>query len=183
MTFQRVLHLEEDQLFKALVDEHDLSQSQRDHLLNCPKCRKNMEIIERELSRLGQMAERFSPSPKTKISLPLEKPQRSFWWSWQTKTAMAAAVAVLFVGIVGIPALFKLMQGTGENIYTKEMLEAEEFMAEVSMLSENALPPEYLDMTGETDEEPGDGFMEFISPMVEDESWSYDSEKKGGTLC
>ena len=183
MTSQKDLHLEEDQLLKAVVDETDLSQSQRDHLLICRQCREGREKIEEDLTRLGQMTERFSPSPKRKVTLPAEKPQRSFWWSWQTKTALGAAVAAIFIGVVGIPNLFENTQGTRENTYTQEMLEAEEFMTEVSMLSENALPQEYLDITGETDEEPDEGFMEFMSPMIEDESLSSDSGKKGGKLC
>lgn len=183
MISQKDLHLEEDQLLKAVMDETDLSQSQRDHLLICRQCREGREKIEEDLAQLGQMAERFSPSSKRKFSLPAEKPQRSFSWSWQWRTALGAAVAAIFIGVVGIPTLFENTQGIRENTYTQEMLEAEEFMTEVSMLAENALPQEYLDITGETDEELDEGFMEFMTPMIEDESWSYDSGKKGGKLC
>jgi hypothetical protein len=129
------------------------------------------------------MADSFSPSPKRKVCLPAEKPQRSFWWPWQTRTTLGAAVAAIFIGVVGIPTLFENTQGIRENTYTQEMLEEEEFMTDVSRLAENALPQEYLYITGETDEEPDEGFMEFMTPMIEDESWSYDSGKKGGTLC
>ena len=183
MTSQKDLHLEEDQLLIAVVDETDLSQSQRNHLLTCRQCREGREKIEGDLARLGQMTEHFSPSPKRRISLPPEKSQRSFWWSWQTRTTLGAAVAAIFIGIVGIPTLFENMQAIRGNTYTQEMLEAEQFMTEVSMLAENALPQEYLDITGETDEEPDEEFMEFITPMIEDESWSYDSGRKGGELC
>lgn len=183
MTTQKNLHLEEDQLLKAAVDETDLSQSQRDHLLVCRQCREGREKIEKDLAQLGQMAERFSPSSKRKFSLPPEKPQRSFLWSWQWRTALGAAVAAIIIGVVGIQTLFENTPGIRENTYTQEMLEAEEFMTEVSILAENALPQEYLDITGETDEEPDEGFMEFMTPMIEDESLSYDSGKKGGELC
>ena len=174
MTSQKDLHLEEDQLVIAVVDETDLSQSQRNHLLICRQCREGKEKIEEDLARLGQMTERFSPSPKRKVSLPAEKPQRSFWWSWQTKTALGAALVAIFIGVAGIPTLFENKQ---------EMLEDEEFMTEVSMLAENALPQEYLDITGETGEEMDEEFMEFMTPMIEDEPWSYDSGRKGGERC
>lgn len=174
MTSQKDLHLEEDQLLIAVVDETDLPQSQRNHLLICRQCREGKEKIEEDLARLGHMAERFSPSPKRKVSLPAEKPQRSFWWSWQTRTALGAAVVAIFIAIVGIPTLF-------EN--TQEMLEDEEFMTEISMLAENALPQEYLDITGETGEEMYEEFMEFMTPMIEDESWSSESGRKGGKQC
>lgn len=183
MTSLKGVHLEEDQLLIAVVDETDLPQSQRDHLLVCRQCKEDKEKIEEDLAHLGQMTERFSPSPKRKVSLPPEKPQRFFWWSWQTRTALGAVVVAIFIGIVGIPTLFDYTRGIRENTYTQKILEEEEFMTDVSMLAENALPQEYLDITGETDEEMDEEFLEFMTPMIEGESWSYDSIRKGGKLC
>jgi len=51
------------------------------------------------------------------------------------------------------------------------------------MLAENALPQEYMDITGETDDETDEEFMEFLAPTMEDDYWSLDSGKKGGKLC
>ena len=68
-------------------------------------------------------------------------------------------------------------------MYSQEMLEAEEFLQQISMLSENSLPQVYLDITGESDMEFDEEFMDFIIPTVENEPLSYDSWGKGVELC
>ncbi len=183
MSSEKNIHLEEDQLTKAVVDDSDLSQSQREHLLDCHQCRGRKEKIEASLSQLGQMAERFSPSPKKRFSLPIRKEQRSFLWSWQWRTALGVAVAVIFIAVVGVPTLYENTQEQKELTLTQEMLEAEDFMLEVTMLAESALPQEYMDITGETGEETDEVFMEFMAPTIEEDYWSLNSKKKGDELC
>ncbi len=181
MSSDKNLHLKEGQLTKAVVDESDLSQSQREHLSDCRQCRERKEKIEAGLSQLGQMAEHFSPSPEKKFSLPLQKQRRSFLWSWQWRTTIGAAVAAIFIAIVGIPTQYQGSQDPEE--LTQEMLEAENFMIEVSMLVESALPQEYIDITGETGDETDEEFMDFMTSEIEDDSYSINSRKKGGKLC
>jgi hypothetical protein len=53
-------------------------------------------------------------------------------------------------------------------------------MAEISMLVENALPPEYLELSGELDSSFDETFMEFVVPSTETEPLSHDTGK-GGT--
>ena len=183
MSSVKDLHLDEDHLLKALVDEADLPRVQREHLAHCHECRKRKEAIAENLARLGRQAEQFCPSPRRKISLPVEKPRRL--WSWQWRTAIGAAVAALFIGVVGIPALFEKMPGLDKSNPLQEMVDAEELMFEVSMLVENALPQEYLEITGDMDDEADedDMFLEFMTPTTEDEFWSRDSGEKGGKPC
>ncbi len=171
MSSDKNLHLEEDQLSKAVVDESDLSPSQQEHLSNCHQCRERKEKIEASLSQLGQMAKRFSPSPKKRFSLPIRKEQRSFLRSWQWRTALGVAVTAIFIAVVVVPTLHENTQEQKELAFTQEILEAEDFMNEVTMLAENALPQEYMDITGETGEETDEGFMDFMTPTEED-SWS-----------
>ena len=185
MSPMKDLHLDEDHILKAVVDEADLPRLQREHLAHCHECRERKEAIEENLARLGQQAEQFCPSPRRKISLPEEKPLRL--WSWQWRTAIGAAVAALFIGVVGIPNLFEKTTGLDKSNLLQEMVDAEELMFEVSMLVENALPQEYLEITGDMDdlpeEEEDDMFLEFMTPTVEDEFWSHNSEEKGGKSC
>ncbi len=183
MSSKKNFHLEEDQLSLAVIDEADLSPSQREHLSGCHQCRERKEKIEAGLSQLGQMAEHFAPSPKKRFSLPIEKQQRSFLWSWQWRTGLGVAVAAIFIAVVGVPPLYEDKQEPGDILFTQEMLEAEEFMLEVSTLAENALPQEYIYITGETGEETDEEFMDFMAPTIEDDYWSLDSGKKGGELC
>ena len=185
MSSLKDLHLDEDHLLKAVVDKADLPRSQREHLSHCHKCRKRKDAIEKDLALLGQQAKRFCPSPRRKISMPVEKPRRL--WSWLWRTAIGAAVAALFIGVLGIPTLFHKTPRLDESNLAQEMLEAEEFMLEVSKLAENALPQEYLNITGDMDDQPDENvdeeFLEFMAPAMEDDFWSYDSGKKGGKRC
>ena len=185
MTSLKDLHLDEDHLLKAVVAEADLPRSRREHLTLCHECRKRKEAIEKNLARLGQRAEQFCPSPKRKISLAVEKPRRL--WPRQWRTAIGAAVAALFIGVVGIPALFQETPRPDKPTLAQEMLEAEEFTIEINMLAENALPREYLEIVGDiddqADEELDEGFLEFMAPTIDDKSWSYDSGRQGGKRC
>ena len=182
MNSHKSLHLEEDQLIRAVGEEADLPETLREHLSECTQCRAARRRIEEDLARLGRMAERLSPSPLRKVSLPTEKPQRAFRWSWQWRAAFGVgATAVFAVFVLGMPPLFK--HTPEESTYTQEMLEAEEFMAEISMLAENALPSVYLDMAGESDPEFHEEFMQFLVPVVEEEPLTYNSGLEGGKAC
>ncbi len=183
MSSEKNLHLEEDPLTMAVIDELDLSQSQRKHLSECHECRERKEKIEASLLHLGQMAKHFAPSPKKRFSLPIIKQQKFFLGSWQWRTALGAAMAAIFIAVVGIPTQYNKTQVLKALTSTQEMIEAENFMIEVSMLAESALPQEYLDITGETGEETDEDFMDFIAPTVEEDSWSLNSKKKGDELC
>ncbi|MES0350366.1 MAG: hypothetical protein ABUK19_06570, partial [Desulfobacteria bacterium] len=70
MSTDKDLHLDEDQLLWAVVEENELPLPLQEHLSACPQCRANKERFEGDLARLGQMAERFAPSPKGPVSLP-----------------------------------------------------------------------------------------------------------------
>jgi hypothetical protein len=178
------VHLNEDQITRAVVDSDDLPQALRTHLSECPQCTANKEKIESDLAQLGRMAERFSPSPGKKVLLPEKKLKRSVWWSWQWRAAFGAAAAAVFVILLmDIPPFFKPAPVGKDRPYTEEMLEAEVFMTEVGMLAKNALPQEYMDIVGESDEEPDEGFMDFLIPIIEDEPLSHDSGRIGGKRC
>lgn len=184
MSSDRSSHLEDDQLLLAVVDEADLPQPLREHLSTCLQCREIKEQIGNDLIRLGQMAKRLSPSPRKGVSFPVEKPLSSSWWSWEWKVVLGVAAAAVFVMLVmNGPAFFKTIPERSDIMRAQEMLEAEEFLQQISMLLENSLPQVYLDITGESDIEFDEEFMDFIVPTVENESLSYDSWGKGVELC
>jgi len=60
----------------------------------------------------------------------------------------------------------------------EETWEGEAFMAEVSMLVENALPPEYLAIFGESDPGFDEAFMQFVVPSTESEPLSHDTGRE-----
>jgi hypothetical protein len=177
-------HFDENQLIRAVVDEAELTPALREHLSLCPQCRASKERFEQELSLISRMAEHFSPSPRRRVSLPVDKSRRSIWWSTEWRAAFGVALVAVFVMfVVGVPALFRPAPVSVEDMKTTETWEAEQFMTEVSMLVENALPPIYQDICGESVSSLDEEFMEFLVPTIENNSLSHNSGKKGVKLC
>jgi hypothetical protein len=69
-----------------------------------------------------------------------------------------------------------------ENL-TAEMVDAEILMTEVNTLVDNALPPFYLEISGEKHAEYDEEFYQFLIPTIEDKTLSSDREKKGTSSC
>lgn len=184
MSRDKDLHLDEDELIWAVVGEAELPPTLQEHLSTCSRCRANQERLEQDLARLGQIAERFVPSPRRPVSLPLERPRRFIGrsWDWQAYVSAAAAVALVFIFLWWSP-MFRNTPGDKNNMVARDMEESERLMTEVSMLVENALPDVYLDISAESESGLDEEFMQFVVPPVEDETLSYDPERRGALLC
>ena len=64
-----------------------------------------------------------------------------------------------------------------------EMQEAEEFMTEIAMLVDNALPAVYLDISPESINGVDEESMDFVVPPTKDEPLTDNSRKRGVSLC
>jgi hypothetical protein len=89
----------------------------------------------------------------------------------------------MLILVVWWTAPFKITPEGGVEITTREMQEAENFMIEISILAENALPAVYMDINGESYTGFDEEFMQFIIPSLNQESQSYDSGTKGVLPC
>jgi hypothetical protein len=65
----------------------------------------------------------------------------------------------------------------------EETWEEEEFMADISTLVENALPLEYLDISGESDAGFDQAFIDFLVPSTEIKPLSNNTVKGGAASC
>ena len=171
------IHLNEDQILLAIMDDGDLSQDLRGHLSTCPQCQADKKRVEDDLARLGQLAGSLAPLPKKPFSLPAEKqPQSSWVWTWNFKTALGLAIAsILIIFVMGEQAIFKITRSEKQGIQTQEIVEKENFedeelMTTISALSKNSLPKEYRDIAVGSDPKIDEGFLEFIAPAIEDDS-------------
>jgi hypothetical protein len=181
---EKQVHLGEDQLLGAIVDEGDLPSTIRDHLARCPRCLANKEKLEQNLMTLGRMAEIYSPMPRRTVSLPsiISNDGNRLWKGWRIcfGTALAAALAAVVVFWPGL-------EGPGHkdkiDMVAMETWEEEGFMTEINTLVDNALPAVYLDISGEGDTRLDDEFMQFIVPTAESESVSHQTLKGGVELC
>ncbi len=184
MNSDKGLHLDEDQLLRAVVDEAELPPPLQEHLSTCPQCRAAKESFEQALTRLGQMAQRCAPSPRKCVSLPVERPRGPVVWSWGWRAYFGVAMTVaLMIVIVWWSAPFRTTPEDSGDMLALEMREADRVMTEISMLVENALPAVYLDICGKSDPGLDEEFMQFIAPSIKNETVSYYSGKGGVVLC
>lgn len=180
MNLLKTPHLNEDQVILAVLDEADLPESLKEHLLTCPECRDKKSAMENDLKQLGQMAKRLSPAPQEQIILPNRSRRVNSrpYGKWQM--ALGTAAAFILIGMIGIHTFNRNLQRNGALI-SSEIMSEEELMTEISQLSENALPREYMNMLGESDEESEDTFMDRLLPDMDDETLSL--TLNGGKPC
>ncbi|MBW2409246.1 MAG: hypothetical protein JRF72_05570 [Deltaproteobacteria bacterium] len=165
-------HLDENQIIQAVVDATDLPEAVRGHLVECPQCLENKESFARQLANLGQLAEQYAPRPQRRIQIPLAdpkgQPKQTFWssFSWRNVAAATATVAAVLLIVWGTNVVRNLPQPGTQNL-AAEMLEAKQLMTEVNTLVDNALPPFYLELSGEKGPDDVEEFYQFLIPSVE----------------
>ena len=173
-------HLEENDILQAVIDDTDLSVLQQQHLVECSQCRSSKQRLEQELTRMGQLAERYAPKPQRRIAVAQQKVRlpllnRRFAFS-------AAAVAAVILVVWGTFLIRNQQQGSIGNL-AQNMVEAERLMMEIDVLVENALPRVYLDIVGETNLNLDQDFLDFLIPTPEDTPRISAFAKKGTKLC
>lgn len=184
MNASNALHLDDDQLARAVVDEAELPSPLREHLSTCPVCRANREQTARNLARLGRMAARFAPSPTKRIALPADEPGSMVRWSWGWRTYVGAAVAaVLALAVLWRVPAFRNPSEEKGNTVAVEMQQAEDFMTEIAMLVDNPLPAVYQDVSAESTIDEDEDLTEFVVPSVENEPLTQNDRKRGVSLC
>lgn len=184
MSPEKDVHLDEDQLLRALVDEGDLPAPLREHLSLCPVCRAEMERFEKTLARLGETAEHLTPSPIRRVSLPAEAASSRGWWSWGWRGALATAVSIaVVILVISWSLLVKETPESGVAMVSSETWQDMELMIEIRRLEENPLSEVYLDISVGSYLGFDEGFMEFVVPPIETDTLSRDWGRGGGLKC
>jgi len=161
------VHLNEDQIIRAIVDENDLTTSERNHLLKCSLCRKEKQGFEQVLNRLGDMSKELVPSPRRRF-IPVAKGSRSSF-RWQPALVTGFVVVLLMIGIWWT-SLFTRFQENGFMQITQKMESDQQFIAEITFIEDYALPDRYLDIIGNSNDDDyddyyDDEFLEFVLPL------------------
>lgn len=169
MTQEKSLHLTEKEIIQAVMDETDLPESTREHLLKCQICRNEKEGLRDQLSLLGNTAKRLSPLPRKSFKLPQKdvfKIPRVWRWQWQSLLAAGMAAAMIFVVLLWKTPSLIYRQDRGAEM-TVEFVKDEQLMADISSLVENPLPEIYLDLSGESISDVSEEFINFVIPDVD----------------
>jgi len=161
-------HLNEDQIIRAVVDEDDLTASERNHLLQCFTCQREKRAFEQVLNRLGEMSEELLPSPRRRFA-PDAQENRSLW-RWRPALAVGFVIVLLMIGIWWT-SFFTRVQENGSMHITQKMESDQQFMAESTFIEDYALPNRYIDIidnsnNGDYDDYYyDDEFLEFVLPL------------------
>lgn len=158
-------HLSPEELSRSVVDEEGLAGQSRDHLRDCPACRRERQRLMERLELVGTKARQYAPDPVRKIVLPLEEETQKGWslnWGFTLKLATAAAILVLTVSWV---VQFRSAPEMDPAQIALEITQDEKFMTEISMLEEDALPGSYQHISPETAADVDDDIFDFVAPV------------------
>jgi hypothetical protein len=167
------VHLNEDKIIRAIVDENDLTTSERNHLSKCSICQKGKQEFDQVLHRMGDMSQELVPSPRKSFILPYQKNRSSF--KWQPALVTGLAIVLLLVGIWQ-SSLFEKFQENEPVHIVQNMESNEQFAAEIVFTENDALPDQYLYIIGvytgddyadydDYDDYYDDEFLEFVLPL------------------
>ncbi len=184
MTSDKGFHLDENQLITAAVDLSDLPVSMQEHLSTCDRCMKELSSLENSLNGLGQKAEQAAPLPVKRIIIPPEETGVRALFSEYIRPAfsLAATVMILVFALWWVPEPETLPE-TPSDTLAHEMIEEDPLMAEVSSILENAMPEEYIDISGSLYTGFDEEFMQFVVPVINDGPVSQNSGMKGDLSC
>ena len=148
-------HLNEDRIIRAIVDENDLTTTEQNHLSNCSMCQKEKQEFEQVLSRMGDISQELVPSPQRRF---IFTPQKSLsWFRWQPALATGFVIVLLIMGIWWSSS-FELFQENGSLQITQKIESDQQFVAEISLVEDYALPDRYLYIIGTSDEDDYDDY-------------------------
>jgi len=160
-------HLKEDQMIRALVDEHDLTTAERTHLLECSLCQKEKQECEQALHRLGDLSKEQVPSPQRRF-IPLVQGSRSLL-RWQPALAAGVVIVLLMIGIWWA-SLFMKLKENGSMHTTWNTETDQQLLTEVMFREDDALSDRYLTIIGNYNDDDSDNyydseFLEFVLPL------------------
>jgi len=163
------VHLQEEQVLWAVIDEKELSEVEQQHLLTCPVCKKQVALFKSDLQEFGQKAYQAVPPLSRPVKLPGEKPSsvrhNAGWLPFFGAAAMASFVVFFyFMGLqTTVPQHVTTMQSQ------ESLLEDESLMREISEMVEYPLSEDLYEITGDNGAGFNDDFLHFVVPDMQND--------------
>ncbi len=161
------IHLNEEQLLRAVIDETELAGEVRRHLQECATCTEKIALFRTNLQELGENARQHVPAMTKTITLPPQEPAPVSWKLGWLPSFGAAVMAglVLFVYFLGLEAT---SPGLPEFQSPEDLLAEEYLMDEIFEMVENPLPDELYQLTGDNSDGFDEEFLKFVVPEIQD---------------
>ena len=169
MKVQNHYHLQEEQILWAVIDEKELAEDVRQHLLECRVCKRKVEQFRNELKEFGQEARQAVPPFSRPVKLPQEKPVRAShntgWLPFFGAAAMAGFVVFFYFMSMETRPPTKSV-----NLQNQEgLLEDESLMREISEMVEHPLSEDMYHIYGNNGIGFDDDFLQFVVPDTEED--------------
>ena len=159
-------HLDSERIMISMVDERELSPSEREHLSLCPDCAAARARLVSQLSGLSAQAVTHTPVSRKKIALPAEQQANAMAWFMRWSLGMAAAVAtVVIVAVFLLGRMFPGGQGFDEMKLASETARDEMLLAEVRALENDPLPRAYSEIIPDAGVSLDEDFFDFLIPL------------------
>jgi len=173
-------HLLEEQIFRAVIDEKDLSTEDHLHLLQCPDCTNRVRHLQEGLHVLGEKARQAVPPFSRPVRLPDKRPVRvshsAGWLPFFGAAAMAGLV--VFFYFMGMETMSPGPAITLQN--QARLLEDESLMEEISEMVDNPLSDELYEISGDNGTGLDEDFLQFVVPSIQDDFQSEIFIQDGG---
>ena len=175
------IHLSEELITRAVIDEQDLGETERQHLMTCRICNDKVRQVKGELQELGENALLAVEPSRKAVILPREEPvaerNKSSWLP--TFGVAAMACLVLFFYFLGMESMSpRLIPYQSADA----LVEDEYLMEEISEMVENPLSETLYEITGDN-EVFDDDFFQFMVPDIQENLQSEYLIQGGITLC
>ena len=180
MPYDKETHLDEDDIIRAVVDQKDLPQSLQHHLADCPSCQARYRKLSGPLFQLGRIAQDLVPGPKHSIVLPEPSRSKRLWflpWQWPSFVTGGLAITAVLAFLLWFQ-LSTTHTPSPWELLDQEMTEDQNFMSEIRLLEEYALPQIYSHISGEFTSEDREAFEQFLIPTLQEDTHSQNSMKE-----
>ncbi len=155
-------HLSENRFILAVIDENDLSPTEKEHLMTCSACSAGKKRFERELAYLGRVAKDLAPLSKQKPATILNKKNGLHPFRPVFVTGFALTLLTAFI-LWSTTDVF-----TPKNTAPPHLAEIEadrHLMSEIEDLEALALSVSYWEIPSEVNGYMNDDFINFIAPF------------------
>jgi hypothetical protein len=160
-------HLGEDLIARAIIDEADLTPTERDHLKQCPACTDMVRRFTEQLDGLSRKAIQYTPDQPRKVALPAFEARTGTEWPgrWYLGFAGAAASLALILALLW-PHLFTRGALPGTNVeFVREMAADTKLIADIQDLEEDGLPASFREIVPDHSTTVDDDFLDFVIPV------------------
>ncbi len=178
------IHLNDEEILSAVIDESDLDPGKRAHLSACRACQERKDAVEAPFVRMGGLASRYTPRPAGSPSIVQRQPGRNiFGMGFRLRPMLAAAIGILLmVTWIGWQSGDRRRGAGSLDSAQLQKIDDAALMAEVEALIDGALPEAYRYIAGDPEPRFTEDFMRFVAPLSEDDSLSFDSKQRGKGL-